>query len=225
MPKYKQPANREAHPPAALNPPPPAPPMPDAAQLQAKKIAMAVKAKQQQPQQQQPKQPVKSVAEEAADRANAKAAAARQARIEMLREKVHGAKKETAEGEASGKAEEGEAAAEPPTKELGKLSIDTPSPSIAAAAAGLQSPTSGAWRETGELDQTVLQTVQSPTSSSWKPPAETSLASETFAGARVESASAEEIQRVEEEATIKEEPEPDSSEEAKVQAKEGGDEA
>lgn len=202
VPKYKQPANKEAHPPAVLNPPPAAPPMPSAAQLQAQKIANAVSGahaeKKQQPK--KPKQPVKSVAEEAADKANAKAQAARQARIEALREKVHGAKGK--EGEAAAAADP----AEPPSEGMAQLSVAT-SP---RSGAGLQSPTSGAWREGADGGAAAslgdaMRTVQSPTSSSWKPPAETSL----FAGARVSSASVEEIKEIEAREAIKEEPEPE----------------
>lgn len=218
VPKYKQPANKEAHPPAVLNPPPAAPPMPSAAQLQAQKIANAVSGahaeKKQQPK--QPKQGVKSVAEEAADKANAKAQAARKARIEALREKVHGAKGE--EGEAAAKSPTSPTAAaaadpaEPPSEGMAGLSVATSSP---GAGAGLQSPTSGAWREGADGGAAAslgdaMRTVQSPTSSSWKPPAETSL----FAGARVRSASVEEIKEIEAREAIKEEPEPE--EEGKV---------
>lgn len=200
VPKYRQPANKEAHPPAALNPPPPAPPMPSAAQQQAKKVASAVSAAHAEKKKQQ-QGPIKSVAEEAADKANAKAQAARQARIDALRDKVHGAKGKEKQGE--------EAAAEDPSKEMSQLSL-AKSPSET----GLQSPTTGAWRDVGGAGgmDAALRTVQSPTSSSWKPPAETSLAEETFAGARVRSASVEEIKQVEDQEMIKEEPEPDSEE-------------
>lgn len=222
VPKYRQPANKEAHPPAVLNFPPPAPVLPSEAQVQANKIASAVASSQQQQQQQQS---AKSMAEEAADKANAKAAAARKARIEELRAKVHGSKGEGAASSEDVAKEVGPAAAltvetEPPTKGLSQLSLAS-QPLSSPGAAGLQSPTSGAWKETGgNIADTLRTTIQSPTTSSWKPPAETSLAEETFAGARVESISAEEAKKFESQEMIKEEPEPDSSDEEKSPAKE-----
>lgn len=210
VPKYKQPANKEAHPPAVLNFPPPKPVSPSEAQVQANKIASAVSANQQQ------QASAKSMAEEAADKANEKAAKARKARIEELRAKVNKTK-----GESSESSKDGEAAAapttetEPPTKELSQLSVTSqsmPSP----GAAGLQSPNSGAWKETGgNIEDTLKTTIQSPTTSSWKPPAETSLAQETFAGANVESISTEEARKTESQEMIKEDSEPAGQDEEK----------
>lgn len=218
VPKYKQPANKEAHPPAVLNFPPPKPVSPSEAQVQANKIASAVTANQQQ------QASAKSMAEEAADKAKEKAAAARRARIEELRAKANKSK-----GESSESSKEGDAAAapatetEPPTKELSQLSV-TSQPVTSPGAAGLQSPTSGAWKETGgNIEDTLRTTIQSPTTSSWKPPAETSLAGETFAGARVESVSAEEAREIESQEMIKEEPEPVSSDKNKEAGEEAGD--
>lgn len=215
VPKYRQPANKEAHPPAVLNFPPPAPVMPSEAQVQANKIASAVSANQQQ------QVSAKSMAEEAADKAKEKAAAARKARIEELRAKVHASKEES-----SVVAKDGEAAAasgtetEAPTEGVSQLSLTMP-PMNSPGAAGLQSPTSGAWKETGgNIEDTLRTTIQSPTTSSWKPPAETSLAEETFAGARVTSISAEQAKEIESQEMIKEEPEPDSSDEKEKVAKE-----
>lgn len=224
VPKYRQPANKEAHPPAVMNFPPPAPVSPSEAQVQANKIASAVTASQQHQQQAS----AKSMAEEAADKANAKAAIARKARIEELRAKVHGSKGESSES-SEGVAKEGEAAAtsvtgtEPPTKGLSQLSLSA-QPMTSPGVAGLQSPTSGAWKETGgNIEDTLRTTIQSPTTSSWKPPAETSLAGETFAGARVQSISAEEAKKIESQEMIKEEPEPVSSDDEKKTAKETED--
>lgn len=217
VPKYKQPANKEAHPPAVLNFPPPKPVSPSEAQVQANKIASAVTANQQQ------QASAKSMAEEAADKAKEKAAAARKARIEELRAKVNKSK-----GESSESPKEGEAAAaptietEPPTKELSQLSIKS-EPLSSPGAAGLQSPTTTAWKESGgNLNDRLRSTMQSPKTSSWKPPAETSLAAETFAGARVESISAEEAKEIERQEMIKEEQEPVSSDEKEAAEEVGG---
>lgn len=102
------------------------------------------------------------------------------------------------------------------TKQVSQLSVAT---TTSGGAGGLQSPTTGAWKATetggGSIGE-ALRTVQSPTSSSWKPPAETSLAGETFAGAQVASASVEEIKKVESETAIKE-AEPDEEEKKKEQ--------
>lgn len=153
-----------------------------------------------------------SVAEEAANKA-------KQLRLQALRAKVQSAKKDNPEG-AAGVEKEGDnkVDTESLTKEVSQLSVATTS-----TGAGLQSPTTGAWKATetsgGSIGQ-ALRTVQSPTSSSWKPAAETSLAEETFAGARVASASAEEIKKVEKETAIKEESEPDEEEKKKKEKEE-----
>lgn len=226
VPKYRQPANKEAHPPAVLNFPPPAPVLPSEAQVHANKIASAVSASHQK------QESAKSMAEEAAEKANERASVARKARIEELRAKVKSSKDESStsseaavkEGEVKAEAEAAAPAktaggTEPLTKGLSRLSLSTQA-AISPGAAGLQSPTSGAWKETGgSLEDSLRTTIQSPTSSSWKPPAETSLAQDTFAGARVESISAEEAKRIENEEMIEEEPEPASSDEEKKEAK------
>lgn len=217
VPKYRQPANKEAHPPAVLNFPPPKPVEPSDAQIHANKIAIAVSANQNQKQQAS----AKSMAEEAAEKANEMAATARKARIEELRAKVKKDKEQSTDSSKEGEAGAAPATeTEPPTKGLSDLSL-TSQPVTSPGAAGLQSPTSGAWKDTGgNIEDTLRSTIQSPTTSSWKPPAETSLAGETFAGARVESISAEEAKEIEDKEMIKEEPEPVSSDEEKKAVKE-----
>ncbi|CAN8098988.1 unnamed protein product [Discula destructiva] len=209
VPKYSQPANKDAHPPAVLNFPPPAPVQPSEAQVQSNKIASAISAGH--PKQQS----AKSMAEEAADKANARAAAARKARIEELKAKVQKDKDGSASsedvvkaGEASATAATPETKTEPPTEGLSNLSLAT-QPLASPGTSGLQSPTSGAWKETGgSIEDNLRTTIQSPMSTSWKPPAETSLAEDTFAGAKVVSVSAEEAKKIEDQEMIKEEPEP-----------------
>lgn len=228
VPKYRQPENKEAHPPAVMNFPPPSPIMPSEAQLQANKIAIAVSGGQRK------QDSAKSMAEEAAGEANKRASAARKSRILELKNKVLGSK---GKGSAStvDAVKEGEVAAATPatateteteteslTKNMVILSLKqgpVSSPLASPGATGLQSPTSGAWKETGgSIEDNLRTTIQSPTSSSWKPPAETSLATDTFAGARVTSISAEEAKKFESQEVIKEEPEPASSGEEKKNA-------
>lgn len=211
VPKYKQPANKAAHPPAALNPPPPPERKQTPAEEAAAKMAAVAKSAAQQAAA-TAQSAKKSVAEEAATKA-------KQLRLQALREKVQSAKKDDTETTAEDSKKEGESsssdATESLTKEVSQLSV--------ATGAGLQSPTTGAWKASetsGGSIGAALRTVQSPTTSSWKPPAETSLAAETFAGARVESASTEEIKQVENDSAIKEEPEPEEDKEEVEKAEE-----
>lgn len=218
VPKYRQPANKEAHPPAVLNFPPPTPVLPSEAQVQANKLASAISASHQK------QESAKSMAEEAAEKANEKASAARKSRIEELRAKVKSTKVKSTKVEVSGHAAKEGAEAAPSTtaaetdplaKDLSKLSI-SPQAVQSPGGGGLQSPSSGAWKETGgTLEDSLRTTIQSPTSSSWKPPAETSLAQDTFAGAKVQSISAEEAKKIESQEMIKEEFEPASADSEK----------
>ncbi|KUI54006.1 hypothetical protein VP1G_01385 [Cytospora mali] len=217
VPKYKQPEDKAPHPPAALNPPPAPEREKSAAEEHANKLAQAIRDSGRSAQN-------KGVAEEAAQKAKQMEQQAKQARLQALREKARAAKKE-AEGPA---AEEGDDAkneaaastsAEPPTKEMSQLSVATTAESTASgvgAGPGLQSPTSGAWKESGNGANIgeALRTVQSPTTTSWVPPADSSLAegAESFAGARVASVSADEIAKVESQTMIKEEPEEEAVE-------------
>lgn len=153
------------------------------------------------------------MAEEAANKA-------KQLRLQALRAKVAQSSKkdENTEELAAGddKKEGDTAAVESLAKDISQLSVANTS----STGAGLQSPTSGAWKATetsGDSIGEALRTVQSPTTSSWKPPAESSLAEETFAGARVESASAEEIKKVESETAIEEEEEPEEEKKAEAE--------
>lgn len=111
--------------------------------------------------------PVRSIAEEAA-------AKAKQVRLQSLREKVYGkgGKETTAE---EGKKDQGEEekvddAKRPRTAESTRPAPDplTPTSSPGSSRAGMQSPTTGTWRDGASTDN-VLRTLQSPTSTSWKP--------------------------------------------------------
>lgn len=203
VPKYKQPEDKLPHPPAALDPPPAPEREKSAAEEHANKLAQAIREAG-------GAQVGRGVAEEAAQRGKQIEQQAKKARLQALKEKAQRAKRE-ADGEEEEETESG--SAEPPTREMAQLSVATDkTPSSAAGArAGLQSPTSGAWKDSGSGVSMgeALRSVQSPTTSSWVPPAESSLAGgvDTFAGARVASASAAEIAEVESQATIKEEPE------------------
>ncbi|KAL1878694.1 hypothetical protein Daus18300_001969 [Diaporthe australafricana] len=212
VPKYKQPEDKTPYPPAMLSPPPPPERVKSPAELNANKIAQAVKGSSNN---NTVKAATRSVAEEAAQKAKDAAARAKKAKLEALREKVHGKKAEAeAGGEGSEAAESttpaGESA-EPPTKGMSQLSVAESTASAATTGAGLQSPTSGAWKTSGDASLgAALQTVQSPTTGTWKEPA--GSLNEKFAGARVESASAEEIERLEKEEAIKEEEEEEDEE-------------
>ncbi|KAK2611027.1 hypothetical protein N8I77_004410 [Diaporthe amygdali] len=210
VPKYKQPEDKTPYPPAMLNPPPPPERVKSPAEQNANKIAQALKNSSNNT----VKAATRSVAEDAAQKAQEIAQKAKKAKLEALREKVHGKK-----AEAAGESAEASESAEPPTKEMSQLSVAA-STSSAATGAGLQSPTSGAWKSSGDASLgAALQTVQSPTTATWKAPA--SSGEETFAGARVASVSKEEIEAIEIRETLKEEPGEDD-EEAAV-ADEGAD--
>ncbi|KKY32304.1 hypothetical protein UCDDA912_g07743 [Diaporthe ampelina] len=210
VPKYKQPADKTPYPPAMLNPPPPPERVKSPAEQNANKIAQAVKSSASN-NNNKVVAATRSVAEEAAQKAKEAAQKAKKAKLEALREKVHGKKADAGKDEqapASPSAATGESA-DAPTKEMSQLSVAA-SATSSATGAGLQSPTSGAWKNSGGGDASLgaaLHTVQSPTTATWKAPAE-----ETFAGARVESASAEEIEKIESREAVKEEPEPQEQE-------------
>jgi len=161
--------------------------------------------------------PIRSVAEEAAEKA-------KQLRLQALREKVYG-KGGSKEGQGptsssseqqpkkapepvSAKLEEGESSEEDGEEEDDKAK---PTP------AGLQSPTSGGWKDPAALPHTL----QSPTTSSWKP-TDVEPPVTSYLGSVVASASAEEIAAIERAETIKEvssEEEEDSEKEAKKDKK------
>lgn len=176
--------------------------------------------------------PIRSIAEEAA-------AKAKKLHTQSLRDKVYGkgntgpvkkagadepgkpqgkpeteAKKEEAAKATDGKKQvdsaesaEKKATAKPP----GPISLSTPG----GAAAGLQSPTTGAWKSVGAQgpspEETLRNTLQSPTSTAWKP-TDVDPPVTMHRGSVVSPASAEEIAAVEKELLIKEEPEEEDEE-------------
>lgn len=75
------------------------------------------------------------------------------------------------------------------------------SPTVPAAAFGLQSPTSGGWKD----DSGASRTVQSPTSTTWQP-TDVDAPITSIQGAMIASASEEEIKEIERAQTIKEVP-------------------
>ncbi|KAK3398104.1 hypothetical protein B0T20DRAFT_241387 [Sordaria brevicollis] len=75
------------------------------------------------------------------------------------------------------------------------------SPAVPAAAFGLQSPTSGGWKD----DSGASRTVQSPTSTTWQP-TDVDAPITSIQGAMIASASEEEIKAIERAQTIKEVP-------------------
>jgi hypothetical protein len=130
--------------------------------------------------------PIRSVADEAAQKA-------KELRLRSLREKVHGKKMD------------GESAAEdkPATE---KSESQSNAASEDDKTAGLQSPTTGTWKQDSNAD-TLRDTLQSPTSAAWKSGSLNVNAPESHMGAKVEVASQEEIKAIESAAAIKEEPE------------------
>ncbi|EJT81493.1 hypothetical protein GGTG_01471 [Gaeumannomyces tritici R3-111a-1] len=170
--------------------------------------------------------PVLSVAEEAA-------AKAKQIRLQSLRDKVYGKgnsgppaadDSKSKEGEGAGKAggtEKEAAAAEPKKPAAISLASAAPKPAVKAAdGAGLQSPTTGAWKGGSPAaagggpasSQDLLRTLQSPTSTAWKP-TDVDPPVTSHRGSLVSPASPEEIEAVEKELAIKEEPEEEEEEE------------
>ncbi|KAH8910961.1 hypothetical protein BR93DRAFT_302445 [Coniochaeta sp. PMI_546] len=87
----------------------------------------------------------------------------------------------------------------------------TPSKSAdSAKAPGMQSPTTGTWRD-GASSDNVLRTLQSPTTTSWRP-TDVDGPITSYRGSLVTSPSEDEIAAVERAETIEEEEEPESSE-------------
>ncbi|KAB5536558.1 hypothetical protein GE09DRAFT_1249152 [Coniochaeta sp. 2T2.1] len=172
--------------------------------------------------------PIRSIAEEAAAKAKA-------VHLQSLRDKVYG--KEARSDEKDTKAEEKvEETAAPSTdkplaaddntnppeapqqQEEPTPSSPTPTPltprktsdASSIRVAGMQSPTTGAWKD-GPSTDNVLRTLQSPTTTSWKP-TDVDAPITCYRGSLVASASEEEIAAIERAETIEEEEEPDSSE-------------
>ncbi|KAJ9157902.1 Neurofilament protein H, form H2 [Pleurostoma richardsiae] len=174
--------------------------------------------------------PIRSIAEEAA-------AKAKQVRLQSLRDKVYGKggskeddKAGPGEGEAAAKDEEEakktEQAAEEqlaaPAGGQDAESESTSGPSFdrrraswasvssGHRAAGLQSPTTGAWGGSA-ADGDLLRALQSPTSTSWRP-VDVDAPVTSYRGAAVAMASQEEIESVEKAEAILEEPDEEERE-------------
>jgi hypothetical protein len=151
--------------------------------------------------------PIRSIADEAAQKA-------KELRLQSLRDKVYG-KKGGEKKEDASEAKESDKAASPEndknkeTKET--KSIPAPVSIESTTAAGLQSPTSGAWKDTTPTD--ALLTIQSPTSTSWRP-TDIDGPIKSHMGSVIASASAEEIKAIEQASAIKEEPEAEEEAEA-----------
>jgi hypothetical protein len=161
--------------------------------------------------------PIRSIAEEAA-------AKAKQVRLQSLRDKVYG--KGGTEDKPVGKAADTDGAADDEVQEAEPAAADESSSSLATTesaaltvktAPGMQSPTTGTWKETSSSDLVPdgdpLQTLQSPTTTSWHP-ADVAPVITTYRGSIVASASAEDIAAVEQAEMIKEEPEEEEKEAA-----------
>jgi hypothetical protein len=173
--------------------------------------------------------PIRSIAEEAAARA-------KEVRLQSLRDKVYGKgataeskdakeeekndrKEEEAENTGEGTEEKATEAKDAPEQE-DKSDVARPAPvpvpltpsksTESTKVAGMQSPTTGTWRD-GPSTDNVLRTLQSPTSTSWKP-TDVDAPITSYRGALVTSPSEEEIAAVERSETIEEEEEPDSDE-------------
>lgn len=176
--------------------------------------------------------PIRSIAEEAA-------AKAKQVRLQSLREKVYGKSdaggdKDAKDGKGPGeKADKTEVKTEPTKDESEEEEEEeaeseddnkspAPRPSLAPApltpnksadsamAPGMQSPTTGTWRD-GASSDNVLRTLQSPTTTSWRP-TDVDGPITSYRGSLVTSPSEDEIAAVERAETIEEEEEPESSE-------------
>ena len=166
--------------------------------------------------------PIRSIAEEAA-------AKAKEVRLQSLRDKVYGKggqKGDTKGGEGKEedeKVEQTAVAKDASEEEQGEKSDVARSPGSptpvpltpsrsgdSSRVAGMQSPTTGTWRDGASTDN-VLRTLQSPTTTSWKP-TDVDAPITSYMGSVVASASEEEIAAIERAETIDEEEEPDSSE-------------
>lgn len=164
--------------------------------------------------------PVRSVAEEAA-------AKAKQIRLQSLRDKVYGKGNSgpaAAAAAADAKSKEGgEAAADEKKGKEGNAeaggvkkpaAISLAASSSSKTDAGLQSPTTGAWKAGNSgpaSSEDLLRTLQSPTSTAWKP-TDVDPPVTSHRGSVVSPASPEEIEAIEKELAIKEEDEEDEEE-------------
>jgi hypothetical protein len=165
--------------------------------------------------------PIRSIAEEAAQKA-------KQVKLQSLRDKVYGKGGEKKDESAAEDAKEASAGGAPAAdkedvpEKVNKDASESSLPSIATDAdseaterpAGLQSPTTGAWRGGGDvsLDGGALRTVQSPTTTGWKP-TDIDAPITSWSGSVVASASAEEIAALEKAETIEEQPDEEEDDE------------
>ncbi|TPX16894.1 uncharacterized protein E0L32_003456 [Thyridium curvatum] len=175
--------------------------------------------------------PIRSIAEEAAARA-------KQVHLQSLRDKVYGKggskdddsaadkDKDKADKKDDGGEEEETSAGAPKTpekKQVKSISIPPAAADVSTASLsttrsaepGLQSPTTGTWRDGASARSrggAAMHTVQSPTSTSWKP-TDVDAPITTYQGARVASVSEEEIQAIEKAQAIEERPEEEEEEE------------
>ncbi|OIW35053.1 hypothetical protein CONLIGDRAFT_567748 [Coniochaeta ligniaria NRRL 30616] len=204
-------------------PPPAAPPLPTEKKEEGGGVAAAAAKVAQ--------LPIRSIAEEAA-------AKAKQVRLQSLREKVYGKGDAGGEKEADKKEEKEDDKVEETkeekedkkkaedTKDESESEDKSPAPSTtparlpltprksstdSAKAPGMQSPTTGTWRDGASTDN-VLRTLQSPTTTSWRP-TDVDAPITSYRGSLVTSPSEEEIAAVERAETIEEEEEPESSSE------------
>ena len=161
-------------------PAPPAPPLPtdkDKAKLPLSSPTSASTVKKAANAAASVKAPISNLAEEAAKKA-------KQVQLDRLREKVHGKKDVAPSAKASNKDKENEKPAvtspSPASTTLKKTVSTTNSVSdsveklsigseaSAAAATGLQSPTTGKWRSTAPPGGSSQSALQSPTTGAWK---------------------------------------------------------
>ncbi|KEY70030.1 hypothetical protein S7711_04045 [Stachybotrys chartarum IBT 7711] len=131
--------------------------------------------------------PIRSVADEAAQKA-------KELRLKSLREKVHGKNSESSTTAAT--------ASTTSDDKVKKTVVERDGSSTP----GLQSPTSGAWKQSSR-DDALRETLQSPTSAAWKSGAIGAGPAAAKSGAEVAVASNVEIKAVEKAMAIKEEPE------------------
>lgn len=145
--------------------------------------------------------PMRSVADEAAQKA-------KEMRLKTLREKVHGKKAEDSGSESSSKT----ITAKPEKEAEDKDDATEEKPH------GLQSPTSGAWKNKSG-DDALRETVQSPTSGKWRPKSG-DMSGVTAHNRATVTASDEEIKKAEKELIIKEDPEEEKAAETNKGSKE-----
>ncbi|KXH63757.1 hypothetical protein CSAL01_00015 [Colletotrichum salicis] len=192
--------------------PPPAPPLPtDAASSAAAPVKEKPANTTKSPVESASTASHQSIADEAAKRA-------KEIRLKSLREKVQAAADKRAEAEAA--AESTTATPETPRKPS-VASTSSGSSAQSAKPLGLQSPTTGSWGAaavTATNPDALRETLQSPTTARWKP-SDVDKPVTVHMGAKVASASQEEIAAVEKAEAIKEEPRQENSDEEESEKK------